>query len=244
MRTTALAFLLTLVFIAPCLSAEVEVTDLQGRSMIVEVVSYTESSGNVRIKREDGKFFNVKLDIFDAASQEAIVSNAPKARAELLIRVSVGKRRKQQGTSSYMKDQTISASFPVENDSRDVDFAGGEATLFLIGRQTRRYSEDDADYGKVLSKQVFPIAIIAGEEVEVEAKSVVTSYDSDRDFTNVGGYEYYGYLLVLKDGDGEVHTVETSIGNLKKDVEEDPSMGLKLANIADGALVEKNLKER
>ncbi|MEM1440990.1 MAG: hypothetical protein AAGF67_01525 [Verrucomicrobiota bacterium] len=225
-------------------AAEIEVTDMKGRSMTVEVMSYTESSGNVRIKRNDGQFFNVKLDIFDAASQEKIVANAPKAKAELLIRVSVGKRRKQQGTSSYMKDQTISASFTVENDSRDVDFPKGEATLFLIGRQTRRYSEDSADYGKVLSKQKFPVEVKAGEETELEALPIVTSYDSDRDSTNIGGFEYYGYLLVLKDEDGEVHTVETSIGNLKKDVEENPSMGMKLAEIAEGSLVEKNLKER
>lgn len=225
-------------------AGEIEVTDIKGRKMTVEVISYTESSGNVRIKRADGQFFNVKLDIFAPASQDEIVANAPKAKAELVIKVSVGKRRKQQGDSSFMKDQTISASFTVENDSRDIDFPEGEATLFLIGRQTRRYSEDSADYGKVLSKQKFPVVVKAGEETKLEARSIVTSYDSDRDYTNVGGFEYYGYLLVLKDADGEVHTVETSLGQLKKDVEEDPSMGIKLAAIGEGALVQKNLKAR
>ncbi len=236
---------LCLLFLLPISAAEIEVTDVQGRSMNVEVMSYTQSSGNVRIKRiEDGQFFNVKLDVFDATSQEAIVANAPKAKAELVIKVSVGKRRKDQAGSSYMKDQTISASFTVENDSRDIDFPEGEATLFLIGRQTRRYSEDDADYGKVLSKQKFQVAVNPGEEKEFEAQQIVTSYDSDRDFTNVGGFEYYGYLLVLKDSDGLVHTVETSIGSLKKDVEEDPTMGEKLSQLAKDSLVEKNLKAR
>jgi len=238
--------------VIPCLlwsslvsAAEIAVTDVKGRSMNVEVISYTESSGNVRIKRvEDGQFFNVKLDVFDTASQQAIVENAPKAKADLLIKVSVGKRRKDQPNSSYMKDQTITASFTVENESRDVDFGEGEATLFIIGRQTRRYSEDNADYGKILSKQTFRVSAKANEESEYEATPVVTSYDSDRDVSNVGGFEYHGYMLILKDGDGVVHTVETSIGLLKKDVEEDPSMGAKLAQLAEGALVEKNLKER
>lgn len=225
-------------------AAVIKVTDVKGRSMEVEVIAYTQSSGNVRIKRTDGQFFNVKLDVFDTPSQEAIIANAPKARADLLVKVSVGKRRSQQGDSSYMKDQTITASFKVENDSRDVDFPGGKGTLFLIGRQTRRYSEDDADYGKVLGKESFAIALNAGEEAEFEAKPIVTSYDSDRDYTNVGGFEYYGYLLVVEDDEGNVHTVETSIGNLKTDVEENPNLGKTLLGLSKDSLVEKNLKER
>lgn len=244
MKKAVLLGFFTVLILGVSSATEVEVTDVKGRSMVVEVISYTGSNGKVRIKRSDGQIFDVSLDIFDSASQKVIVENAPKARADLLIRVSVGKRRKAQGDSAYMVDQTVTASFTVENESREIDFSGGEAILFLIGRQTRRYSEDAADYGKVLSKQTFMIAVAAGEETEIEAKPIVTSYDSDRDFTNVGGFEYYGYLLVLKDDEREVHTVETSIGALKKDVEEDPSMGVKLAELANGALVEKNLKAR
>jgi len=220
------------------------VTDSQGRSMDVEVIAYNQSSGNLKIKRSDGQQFNVKIGMFDVASQQLIAENAPKLKADLDIKVSVGKRRSRQGDSSYMKDQTISASVAVENESRDIDFPEGNGTLLLIARQTKRYSEDGADYGKVLSKQKFNIAAKSGEATSVEAKPIVTSYDSDRDSTNVGGWEYYGYAFILVDADGEIYTVETSIGNLKKDVEENPVIGKELLALGEGSLVEKNLATR
>ncbi len=212
--------------------------------MEVEVLGYTSSSGNVKIQRVDGQQFQVKLGLFDSASQQKIIDNTPQERAKILIRVSVGKRRSRQGDSSYMKDQTISATTTIENESRDIDFSKGKGTLFLIARQTRRYSEDDADYGKVLSKQEFNVSIDASEEFSYEAKSIVTSYDSDRDSSNVGGWEYYGYLFVLENDDGSVHTVETSLGSLKTEVEASPGTGKKLLKLSEGDLVEKNLAKR
>lgn len=223
----------------------IKVTDTKGRSMDVEVLAYNPSSGNLKIERvEDSQHFNVKIGMFDVESQKRIAENAPKQKADLGIKVSVGKRRSRQGDSSYMKDQTISASVAVENESRDIDFPDGKGTLLLIARQTKRYSEDGADYGKVLSKQMFNITAKAGEAISVEAKPIVTSYDSDRDSSNVGGWEYYGYAFVLVDSDGEIHTVDTSIGNLKKDVEENPVIGKELLGLGEGSLVEKNLAKR
>lgn len=239
--------LVTLFLLVPFLSfaATIKVTDLKGREMEVEVISYTPSTGATKIKRtSDGQIFSVKADLFDEASRKKIEANAPKPRADLLVRVSVGKRRKNQGDSSYMKEQTISASVAVDNDSRDINFVGGKGTLFLIARQTKRYSEEGSDYGKVLSKQSFNVAVEAGKESEYEAKPVITAYDSDRDYTNVGGWEYYGYLLILEDSEGEIHTVETSIGNLKKDVESDDTLAKKLLGLKQDSLVEKNLEKR
>lgn len=235
------------VLLLPCaLPAEViAVKDTQGRTMEMTVLSYTDSTGEVKFERAgDGKVFQVELTVFDADSQKKIVENAPRPRAEILARVSVGKRRARQGDSSYMKDQTISASITVENESREIDFGPGKGTLFLVGRQTRRYSEDDADYGKVLSKQNFDISVKGGDEFTYEAKPVVTSYDSDRDSTNIGGWEYYGYLFILEDGEGGIQVVETSIGNLKKDVESDAGHARKLLGLSEGSIVEKSLEKR
>ncbi|MCG8598586.1 MAG: hypothetical protein MI807_00390 [Verrucomicrobiales bacterium] len=222
----------------------IRVTDTKGRSMDVEVISHIPNTGMTKIKRTDGQVFNVNINLFDAESQKSIVANAPEPQAELEVSVSVGKRRKRQGDSSYMKDQTITATVTVENDSRDIDFTDGNGTLFLIARQTRRYAEDGADYGKVLSKQVFRITTKADEETKYEAKPVVTSYDSDRDSTNVGGWEYYGYLFILEDSNKEIKEVVTSIGNLKKDVEGDSALAKKLLNLSQESIVEKNLEKR
>jgi hypothetical protein len=226
------------------MAATIQVTDTKGRSMEVDVLAHTPKTGQTKIKRTDGQVFNVNINMFDEASQKRIVENAPKPSAELLVRVSVGKRRKRQGDSSYMKDQTITASITVENDSRDIDFNDGTGTLFLIARQTRRYAEDDADYGKVLSKQTFRITTKADKEASYEAKPVITSYDSDRDSSNVGGWEYYGYLFILEDDEKAIKEVVTSIGNLKKDVESDTTLAKKLLGLSQESIVQKNLEKR
>lgn len=224
--------------------ASIKVTDSQGRSMEVDVLHYNRSSGNVKIKKADGQIFAVKISIFDAESQKRIEEAAQKARAKLLIDVSVGKRRSRQGNSSYMKDQTISASVNIENQSRDIDFSQGKGTIFLVAQQTKRYSEKNADYGKVLSKQSFTPAMLAGESIKFEAKPIITSYDSDRDSTNVGGWEYYGYISLLEDSDGEFHSIETSIALLEREIDDAPNMGKELLKLQEGSLVEKNLTRR
>ena len=111
----------------PCLAmAEIEVQDTKGRKMKIEVLSYTASSGNVRIKRvSDGAIFNTKINAFDTASQESIRKAAPLAKAKLLSKVSVGRRRKNVRGSSYMERQTITAKATIENESRDTDFIDG-----------------------------------------------------------------------------------------------------------------------
>jgi hypothetical protein len=229
--------------VATC-EAAISVKDTKGRSMDVEVLAYTPKTGVTRIKRTDGQVFTVNVNVFDEDSQKRIIEAAPKPQAELRIEVSVGRRRERLGDSSYMKKQTISASVGIDNESLDIDFSGGKGTLFLIARQTRRYSEKDSDYGKVLSKQEFKMSIPASEEVEYEAKPVVTEYDSDRDSSNIGGWEYYGYLFILEDDEGAIHSVVTSIGNLKKQVENDDEHARKLLGLSKESIVEKNLEKR
>lgn len=234
------------VLMSPCFAfAEIEVTDLKGRKMKVDVLAYTESSGNTRIKRvSDGAVFNVKISIFDKDSQLKIAQAAPKAKAKLVSKVSVGRRRERLGSSSYMKKQTITAKVTIENDSRDIDFPKGKGTVLLVARQTRRYSDNDADYGKILHKEQFSAALKAGETFKFECKPVITEYDSDRDSSNIGGWEYFGWMLVVEESDGTIHSVETSIGNLKKETEEDPQIGEIFKNLKVDQLVEKNLSKK
>lgn len=238
------SFLLCFVFVTWSAGAAITVTDTKGRSMEVDVLHFNKSSGNVKIKRTDGQIFAVKISLFNPESQKKIEEAAPKAKAKLLIDVSVGKRRSRQGDSSYMKDQTITASVDIENDSRDIDFPQGKGTVFLVARQTRRYSDDSADYGKVLSKQSFTPEMLAGESVKFEAQPVITSYDSDRDDTNVGGWEYYGYIFVLEDSDGEIHSIETSIALLEREIKDSPEIAKQILKLNAESLVEKNMELR
>ncbi len=239
----SLVFAICLILL-PLSSVAITVKDTKGRTMEISVISYTKSSGNVKIKRDDGTVFNVNLNLFDSDSQSKILAAAPKARAELLVKPSVGKRRKQQGNSSYMKDQTVTASIYMKNVSRDIEFMSGKVTVILVARQTRRYSERDQDYGKVLAKQSFNVSIKPSEDTKYECKPIITSYDSDRDSSNVGGWEYYGYMVIVQEKDESIHTVETSIGSIKKVLEETPEAGKIYLKLQVGQMVKKDLSKK
>ena len=91
--------------------AAITVKNTQGQPMNVEVLAFTESSGNVRIKRiPDGAIFNVKIDVFDAESQGKIKEVAPKPTPKLDIKVSAGARRADFKNSGYMERQKITAT--------------------------------------------------------------------------------------------------------------------------------------
>jgi hypothetical protein len=49
-------------------AGEIEISSLSGQTMTAEVLGYTASSGNVKIKRSDGQVFNTSLSVFDEAS--------------------------------------------------------------------------------------------------------------------------------------------------------------------------------
>lgn len=193
-------------------AAEIEVSSTSGQKITVEVLGYTASSGNVRIKRSDGQIINTKISVFDKASQELIIANAPAKTAKLDIDVSNGKKRERDGDSFYRKIMTVSTSVKVANQSRDIDLPNTKFTILLIGRNSKRYADRDQDWYRVLSVQTFSTQLVAGKSSEHELKSFKTSYDSDKDDSNLGGWEFEGYLLVGQDADGKVVTTKTNLG--------------------------------
>ena len=214
--STLAALLVTLsIFAAAVFSvsaAEIEVASTSGQKITVEVLGYTASSGNVRIKRSDGQIINTKISVFDKASQEKIVANAPKESAKLDLEVSVGKKRERDGDSSYRKTMIVTTSVKVSNQSRDIDLPQTKFTLLLVGRNSKRYADRDQDWYKVLSVQTFSTELVAGKASEHELKTIKTSYDSDKDDSNLGGWEFEGYLLVGQNADGKVVTSKTNLG--------------------------------
>lgn len=199
----------------PADAEQIVVSNPKGQSMTVEVLSYTTSSGNVQVKRDDGQVINTKLSVFDKESQEKIIANAPVELADLDLDVSIGRKRERQSTSSYMKNQTITAKVKVTNKSRDIDLPDTKFTVLLVGRNSRRYADRDQDWYKVLSNQTFSTKLPAGKFSEHEMKSVRTEYDSDKDDTNLGGWEFEGYLLVAQDADGKVIATKTTLGDVR-----------------------------
>lgn len=237
-----LALAACLLFIAPGIGSAIEVKNKKGQAMDVEVLSYTESSGNLKIKRNpDGAVFNLKIGIFDKPSQEAIRKAAPKVFPALDIKVSTGKRRERLGDSSYMKKQTVTAGVKVKNDTRDIDLEECTFTILLIARNMKRYDERDVDGAKILSKQSFKKSIPAGQLIEYEFKGLETTYDSDRDNSNIGGWEFDGYLFAVQDGKGEIVDAKSSIGHIQASVLEDPVAIKDALKLKEGDTATRNL---
>lgn len=211
LQAALLAFALPLLP-APLPADPIEVSNTAGQKMTIEVLSYTASSGNVRIRRADGQIFNAKIDVFDPASRELIIANAPKETAKFSMDVSIGKKRKDKANSTYMENMTVTTSVKVANPSRDIDLGETRFTILLVGRNSKRYADRAQDWYKILSVQQFSTQLPSGKSSQHELKPIETSYDSDKDHSNVGGWEFEGYLLVAQDADGAILATKTSLG--------------------------------
>ncbi len=231
-------------FATTVVAEEIEVSSTSGQSMTVEVIGYTASSGNVQIKRNDGQIFNTKLSVFDEESQKKIVANAPKEMAKLDIDVSIGRKRERQGGSFYMKNMIVSTSVKVANRSRDIDLAKTNFTILLVGRNSRRYANRDEDWYKILSVQKFSAELAAGKSSEFELTSFKTSYDSDKDYSNVGGWEFEGYLLVGLDAEGKIVATKTTLGDVGTITLKDNEKTLKAMALGEGSETEHDLSPR
>jgi hypothetical protein len=245
-RSTLAGYLfITFIGMFPSLHGEViEVASTAGQTMTVEIISYTSSSGNVRIKRADGQFFNTKISVFDAASQEKIIANAPKELPELSFDVSIGRQRARQGSSAYMQDMTISTSVKVSNISRDRDLGQTNCTIVLVGRNSKRYADRNLDWYKVLSVQKLSTQLVAGKSSVHELKAIETSYDQDKDSSNSGGWEFEGYLLVAQDKDGNIIATKTTLGDVGTTTVKDPKATLAAIALSEGMETNHDLTPR
>ncbi|MCB1086182.1 MAG: hypothetical protein KDM63_03995 [Verrucomicrobiae bacterium] len=234
---------LTLVlFLIAFAASALEVKSTNGQAMDVEVLGYTKSSGNLRIKRlSDGMIFNTKIELFDDASRAAIEKAAPVMMPDLKVEVSVGKRRARIGDSSYMKKQEITTTLKISNGSRDIDLGRSKFTVLLMGRSTSRFANRDADAGKVLAKESFEQSIPAGKMVEFESKPVMTEFDSDFDASNIGGWEYDGYVLIIQDSEGKIVDSKSNIGPVQTETLKDPEKVKKALELQKDTIVDRAL---
>lgn len=236
-------FLLFLAMALPAAAGAIEVKNTAGQVMEVEVLGYHKSSGNLRIKRSgDGRIFNTKIDLFDEASRKEIEAAAPELTPELGVEVSIGKRRARQGDSSFMKTQEITTTLKITNRTQNIDLARSKFTILLLGRSTSRYRDRNADMGKVLAKETFEQGIPAGRQIELECKPVKTSFDSDFDSTNVGGWEYDGYVLVIQNAAGKIVDARSNIGPVETVTLKSPEAILKALNLEVEAVVDRTLR--
>lgn len=231
-------------FAGSLLASPIEVANKAGQTMAVEVLSYTASSGNVRIRRGDGQIFNTKIDAFDDASRERIIANAPKEVAKFEMDVSVGKKRRDQASSTFMENMTITTSVKISNLTRDIDLGETNFTILLVARNSRRYADRSQDWYKILSVQKFSTQLPAGKLSEHELKPVATSYDSDKDSSNLGGWEFEGYLLVAQDPSGKILATKTTLGQVLTTTIKEEKRIVEALKLGEGMETEHDLTPR
>ena len=158
---------------------------------------------------------------------------APVEILELKVDVSVGTRRASERDSSYVirEGQEITCKVKIENRTRDIDLAESKFTVILVGRNLLRYVNRANGNAKIFAKEDFQSGIAAGRSVEFTCKPFMTGYDSDRDESNVGGYEYDGYVMMMQDDEGKIVETYSNLGDFKVKTMKDPALVKKVLGI-------------
>jgi hypothetical protein len=192
------------------------VADQKGRSLIIDLVALADET--VTFTRQgDAKEYKLSISQFDPGSQERIrkrseemaASGVKKTPAAVEYRlqpgVVIGKRRRDKGNSYYMEVQEVT------NLSTTVRADGLGGTIVFFGRNTRK-----PDVYNVLSTQKFEASVDTSGSFSKDMEAFTTTYDSDnKGAGNLGGYQYYGYVLALFDSTGKPILTETATGNFR-----------------------------
>lgn len=197
------------------------VADQKGRSLIIQLVALSDET--VTFTRQgDAKEYKLPISQFDQGSQERIrtqagemaasgVSKAPAAPYKIQPGVVIGKRRRDKGDSYYMEVQDITCTVKLTNLNSTVRAEGLKGSIVFIGRNTRK-----PDVYNVLSTQNFEAAVDGSGTFSKDMEPFKTSYDSDnKGAGNLGGYQYYGYVLALHDSTGKLILTETTTGSFR-----------------------------
>lgn len=197
MKILSFFLLSSIAFGAPVL----DLLDKKGNTLNAEVLSMTEKKVSVK-RTKDQKKFEIPLSSLSEETVKMLKGmkdELPVALPDYELDFAVGKRRKKDGASSYMVNQTISGNITVKNASREIDSPEVKLNVIIIGEDQR-----DDELKKILTNQSFSVSPGRLGESEVELKEFVTRYDSDNKGTgNLGGHKYADYILLLTNANGE-----------------------------------------
>jgi hypothetical protein len=215
------------------------VTDQKGRSIDIELVSL--SGDSVTFSRKgDPKEFTMPITDFAEISQNLIRKQAallPTVFPKILPEVVIGKRR-SKNDSYYMVKQEISSTVKLTNPNNKVAIPAVDVQVVFIGQNRRT-----PDALIILSKQSFEASIEPTKTFVKEMEPFVTSYDSDNKGSgNIGGYQYFGYILAIKDPDGKVVQTEATAGSIRQALKDKPHIIEDILAFKEGKLLTDKLE--
>ena len=124
------------------------------------------------------------------------------------VKVSVIAKKKRKSQNFDERKQTLEATLKIINENR-VAMKGYKTTLYAVGRSAR-----DKKVFKVMVQESGRLDIASRKTNKDIVASVVSTYD-DRD-NHRYGYQYYSYLVVMKDSTGKDFLVYSPRSSLKK----------------------------
>jgi hypothetical protein len=237
-RVPSFCLIWVVIFMNPLHAAPITVTDQNGRAIEIELVSAAGESVTFR-RTGDAKEFTLPVSSFARESQELIRKEAsqipvvlPKIRPDVVI----GKRR-HRGDSYYMVTQEITATVKLTNPHHAIPIPTVKGKIIFIG-QDRRTPE----LFSILSTQSVEAPIKAGETVTQEMEGFLTSYDSDNKGSgNIGGAQYFGFILVMADEAGNVVVDYTTTGSFRQAMTNKPAVLKELITYPKGKMLTQKL---
>ena len=190
----------------------ITVTDQKGRSIEIELISVSGDSVTFS-PTGNPKEFTLPISNFEENSRKLILKQAellPPAPAKIDAEVSIGKRR-QKKESYYMVRQEVTCTIKLNNMDAHADVPQFTGRIVYLGENRRT-----PEILIVLSTQSFDGSLKRAGSITRNMKSFITAYDSDnKGEDNIGGFQYLGYVLALKDKDGKIIFDQCSSGSMK-----------------------------
>ena len=118
----------------------------------------------------------------------------------LNAQVVIGTQQRRNEGYSYRKTMTIAPKLTLAGAGRLTAIPAAEAEMMIITMDTRAKYKAKTEVYQVHTKQTLPIpAASNGEPRQFAFDEIVTSYDSYRDTSNIGGDVYKYYVFALRD---------------------------------------------
>ncbi len=188
-----------------CFAEYREFKSSDGRVLKAELVSATETA--ITIRNERGTLFrDVPLEKFSAADH-AFIRQWLKEQAQQRDQAEIHRDARIRLTFSKGKDDdfneygdiddrvvSFSPAVIIESQEHEVTYTEVTGTIVVIGR-----GHLQRDLYAILNRQEFIMDIPYRETSRWQGKDFSCSYDPD-----YGGFEYGGYLVVLRDRSGKI----------------------------------------
>ncbi len=215
LRGLCLAVIITAAAISTAAALEVKSKD--GKALDITLMSVR--GDHVKFKRNsDGRIFSLKLDTFAPESVEVMRKAALEspdiklAFPKLRIDASIGKRLDRDANSGYMRHERITGTFTITNEDPKVALGKSKFSFVYFGRNP--FLKDNY---MVLHREESELALPPGGNLKHNTKTFVTSFDEDRNSSNIGGYRYEGYVCVVHDVEtGKIVSANSSAGHVDK----------------------------